>query len=1219
MTQGITFSGLGSGLDTDTIIKQLTDIERRPIQLNAVKRSRLEEQKEIFRNINSGLLSLKGTVDKLADDKLFSIVKAQSSDADRVGVQATTDAAAGTFSVEVLALAQARSLSSRSFSSLSTGLGLSGEFVINGKSIAIKAEHDLTDIRQAINEADAGVTAQILSVTPKDNRLILTAESVGADGFDLKDASANDVLQSLGFTSSTTLTKNAFFSGALSSRFLAATQAIGTQLGLADPPSGKVTIGDTEVAVDLATDSLESIRDRINAAAIEGITASVITSSQGGITRYQLQIEGTDQFADVTGAFEALGVLDGEGAIANGVAGGAESDVFTSTTTAVGALLGLAGSPAGTISIAGQSIAVDLAADSLADIQDKINNAGIAGVSAGISSSTGADGSTAFRLQIAGTTDFVDAGNALESLGILVGSNSNFASVAQVLTSSGTLAQRGELLDAEGSVVGSGEFESSSDALGGLIGSSASGSVSIGGQALAIDLATDSLETIRDRINNAAIPGVSAAVTATGPATFKLEITGTTQFEDQGGVLVAMGVMGESSAATADTRFADIEGGGVQSGDTISISGTNHNGEQISASFSLTSTNLKVQNLLNAIEQAFGGGVSASVDASGRIAIQDQTSGKSSLSLSLLANNEGGGELNLGVQSITTQGLDARSAELQAGQDAKFRINGITLNRDTNTVDDAVEGVTLDLKQAGEGENITVTITKDDTEDLKNNITTFVEQFNTAMKLINDQFVVDPKTQRAGPLSGDATLLSLQSRMRGLISGQVAGLTGKFDSLVMIGISFDRDGKLNVDGDKLEEALTEDLDAVRRLFVSEGNATDEKVEFISSNKKTKPGSYAVNVTRAPEQALLLGSVELSAGLAQDQTLTIVDKASSRTARIELAAGDSLSQIVDKINDSLDSEVAEVRRGTAGNTTDGAAPISSATAFSQIFGAGVVAGDSIRINGTTHEGSAVTNVFTISSPETQTLGDLLSEVRTTFGGGVSVVVDDEGRIAVTDSQVGDSKMTLTLIEENEGGGSLDLGSIEREDEGRPRVEITALNQDGKLALRHDSYGSRNGFSVSQSVDQLGLSADEHVGVDAAGTINNEKADGFGRILTGAIGEENVEGLSLRVGFTPEELAESGDEHGQVKLVHGVARLLADDLSFITDTFTGTLKNRVQAIDDTIGDLQAQTAALERRVEVSRQGLVSKFAALEGSLSSLQSQGTFLSQQLSSLSR
>ena len=1219
MANGITFSGLGSGLDTQSIITQLTDLEKRPITLNTAKQAGLNGQKEVFRSINAGLLSLKGTVEKLADDKLFSIVKAQSSDTGRLGVTATTQAASGTFNVEVMALAQARSLSSRSFSSLSSGLGLSGEFVVNGKSIQVKAIDDLTDIRQAINEADAGVSAQILSVTPQDNRLILTAKSVGADGFDLKDASATDVLQSLGFTSSTTHTKSAFVTGARSSRFLVATQAVGTQLGLDDPPSGMVTIGGTGVQIDLTTDSLEAIRDKINNAGISGVTASVVSQVEGGLTRHRLQIEGTDQFSDVSGTLEALGVLDNEGNIADQVAQGAQSDSFSSTTTSLGALLGLSAGPAGTVTIAGQAIAVDLTTDTLTSIQGKINTAGIAGVSAGIASSADKDGKTVFQLQVAGTTDFVDANNALEALGMVVGSNSNFTSVAQVLTSSAALKERGDLLNVQGATVSSGELGSSSDVVGTLNGSSAAGSVTIGGQAVAIDLASDSLESIRDRINNAAISGVSAQVTATSPATFKLEISGTTQFEDSGGALAGLGIMSAATTVNADSRFADLVGSGVQAGDTISISGTSHSGEAVNTTFSLTSTNLKLQNLLTNIEQAFGGGLSASVDAAGRIAVLDKTNGKSSLSLSLVANNEGGGVLDLGSQSVTTQGLDSRSAELQAGQDAKFRINGITLSRDTNTVADAVEGVTLNLKQAEEGKNTIITITKDDTADLKANIKGFVDQFNTSMKMINDQFLLDPRTQKGSPLSGDATLLGLQSRLRGLISSQVDGLTGEFDSLVMIGISFDRNGTLNLDSGKVDEALAKDLDGVRRLFVSQGTTTQDKIEFISSNKKSKPGSYAVKVTKAPEQALVQGTIELGSGLAQDQTLTITDKASGRKGLIRLLAGDNLNQVVNKINEGLASEVAEVRRGTAGNTTDGTTPISASTTFAQIFGAGVIAGDTIRINGTTHKGSAVASVYTVTNPDTQTVADLLGEVRNTFGGGISVSVDAQGKIVATDNQVGESKMTLTLIEAKEGGGSLDLGSIEAEEEGRPRIEITAANQDGKLALRHTSFGSRNGFSISQSVDQLGLTAGDYAGADAAGTINNEKADGFGRILTGAIGEEHVEGLSLRVALTPDQLAESGAELGQVKLVHGVARLLTDDLSFITDTFTGTLKTKIQSLDDTIKDLDVQNAALTRRVEVKRQGLVSKFAALEGTLSSMQSQGSFLTQQLAGLSR
>ena len=283
MSQGITFSGLGSGLDTDSIIQQLVAIERRPIELIQRRQVRLEQQKEIIQSIDSSLLSLKDSVEKLETDDLFSIVKARSEEAERVSVTATNEAAAGTFSVEVLALAQVRSLSSRSFGSLSDALDLSGEFVINGKGIEIAAEDSLLDIRDAINAADAGVSAQILTVATSDNRLILTADEVGEEGFDIKDASSTNVLQTLGFIASDTLVKNSFANGARSAQFLDDATAIGTLLGLGSPPSGTVTVGDQQIAVDLASDSLNDVRDKIQAAAPTGVTAAVVSADVGDL------------------------------------------------------------------------------------------------------------------------------------------------------------------------------------------------------------------------------------------------------------------------------------------------------------------------------------------------------------------------------------------------------------------------------------------------------------------------------------------------------------------------------------------------------------------------------------------------------------------------------------------------------------------------------------------------------------------------------------------------------------------------------------------------------------------------------------------------------------------------------------------------------------------------------------------------------------------------
>ena len=55
--------------------------------------------------------------------------------------------------------------------------------------------------------------------------------------------------------------------------------------------------------------------------------------------------------------------------------------------------------------------------------------------------------------------------------------------------------------------------------------------------------------------------------------------------------------------------------------------------------------------------------------------MRDESSGSSSMSLSLEANNEGGGNLLLGEMARTTTGVDSRSSELQDAKDASFRVN----------------------------------------------------------------------------------------------------------------------------------------------------------------------------------------------------------------------------------------------------------------------------------------------------------------------------------------------------------------------------------------------------------------------------------------------------------------------------------------------------------------------------------------------------------------
>jgi flagellar hook-associated protein 2 len=922
---------------------------------------------------------------------------------------------------------------------------------------------------------------------------------------------------------------------------------------------------------------------------------------------------------DDGGVLESFGMIASDGSIANEIVTGAESDLFVSTSTVLGSLLGLATAPSATIQVGGVDVEIDLSMDSLTNIQTKINDAAPSGVTATVTSSSDADGNAEFRLRIDGTADFTDSSNVLESIGLLVGSNNAFESVAQVLTANMALQENGTLVNATSTGAKTDQLASGTDAVGELLASTASGNVTIGDQVVSIDLATDSLNDIRDAINSAAPTGVTATVNATGPSTFELEIDGTTDYVDDGGVMQALGVVGATTALDADTRFSDILGAGVQNGDTIIISGNNHDGDQVAGTFAVASGNVTVQSLLNSIEQTFSGNVEASVDDQGRISVKDSQGGASEIAVTLTTNNEGGGSLDFGTQALTTTGVEARSAELQAGQNSVFQIDGITLSRSSNYVTDAVQGVTLNLLEAEVGQLVNISIDKDDTSGLRGDIQGFVDEFNSVMDLIDEASAYDQDTKQGGPLTGDSTLISVQAQLRSVVSNQIGGLTEGFDALVLVGVSFNRNGRLQIDEERLTTALDENLEEVRKLFVAQGNASDDNVEFVSTNSRTRDGNYGVEITQAATKANVLASLEFSGILATDQTLKLLDNITGKPADISLLAGSDLDDIVSSINTQLASDVAEVRRASLANTTNGTNKIDADTTFANIFGAGAQNGDTIRVNTTDHGGNSTSATFTIEDINTDTVGDLLTKIRSTLDGQVSVNIDAEGRISVTDNQVGSSDMTVTLIEENEGGGSLNFGSIEAETEGRFSLDITAANTDGKLSLGHNGFGARNGFSIEEDITEIGLTTGSFSGQDVAGMINGEDADGFGRILTGAFDSENVAGLSLRVNLDEDAVAVDGQDAGSVDLVFGVARRLSDLLGSITDQFEGTLTNRGQAIDDTIADLDGRIVDMERRIEQKRLNLVGRFASLEGTIANLQSQGNFLSGQLAGLSR
>jgi len=126
---------------------------------------------------------------------------------------------------------------------------------------------------------------------------------------------------------------------------------------------------------------------------------------------------------------------------------------------------------------------------------------------------------------------------------------------------------------------------------------------------------------------------------------------------------------------SSNTVWNTIDGANVQDVTVIAISGTNHTGNAVTGSYTITDASTgTVQDLLDAVESAFGNNVTASIDKSGRITVTDNTTGNSAMAMTLAVTNPSGGTLNFGAISQTT------STTVNVGDGITMTFSGSTQN-----------------------------------------------------------------------------------------------------------------------------------------------------------------------------------------------------------------------------------------------------------------------------------------------------------------------------------------------------------------------------------------------------------------------------------------------------------------------------------------------------------------------------------------------------------
>lgn len=175
------------------------------------------------------------------------------------------------------------------------------------------------------------------------------------------------------------------------------------------------------------------------------------------------------------------------------------------------------------------------------------------------------------------------------------------------------------------------------------------------------------------------------------------------------------------------------------------------------------------------------------------------------------------------VEGEAADTSEGAAKQLSLAANAKLTIDGLEIESSTNTVDKAIEGVTLTLKGlTSEKTPLTLGVALD-TAGVKKSVQGFVDSYNKLLDVINAQTRVtkvgDDKAPLAGGLVGDATARTLVNTIRGELSN-VQG-DGAIRGLMDIGVTTQKDGKLAIDSVKLDKALTENFSEVGTIFTGQ--------------------------------------------------------------------------------------------------------------------------------------------------------------------------------------------------------------------------------------------------------------------------------------------------------------------------------------------------------------------------------------------------------------
>ncbi|HCL68568.1 MAG TPA: hypothetical protein DIC49_03560 [Gammaproteobacteria bacterium] len=195
-------------------------------------------------------------------------------------------------------------------------------------------------------------------------------------------------------------------------------------------------------------------------------------------------------------------------------------------------------------------------------------------------------------------------------------------------------------------------------------------------------------------------------------------------------------------------------------------------------------------------------------------------------------------EGQLGAANAFTVTDDATSgtvlnmtSRLSTASNAELVVNGVAVERSTNTINDVVTGMTLSL--AGATASTSVISVARDLTGAESRIRALVDAYNVMEASFDNLTDPESTAELGGIFSGDTSFRVIRDRVKSLFLDQSSTATSNLSYLNDIGITFTRSGTLEIDDDRLTAALNNNFADVVSIFSAD---TNNQTNFGEANR-----------------------------------------------------------------------------------------------------------------------------------------------------------------------------------------------------------------------------------------------------------------------------------------------------------------------------------------------------------------------------------------------